>query len=418
MRKRRGFSGNAAPTGVRSLLKAMPWPCTFEDILGSIDITVGYRATERTDMGSYRQTLLDDLTTREALLRGEARIDSYHPMTSSLSLFFEDVEECAPTGVQDALCQAMVLDHVENLQLLNRDDLIAFSVLVRYLILEVSALTSNLEMRLCGTLSGFASAMTAFLTTTDRALLASQCSLRGAIEARIRNGVPFAIRQEGLETYINADVRMSAFRWSMLSLRKCLTDDEGIPMSISTQNQMNGLRLALYRAVQLDLEEVPQLLRHNKVFLIFMQVHIFAILPQLDGVPSVRFLEAREANTRDGILLRSKEPFEGLREPVCKHLYGGGGNMLTSLTFESIFQIIHTGERLLLLILCFDHLQHPIIDMSRLSQASHEQAALFLVHVQSVLKCFHAFYHKPLETVCQQCRPPTGGRQFIPIALR
>src|SRR2546421_867648 len=33
MRKRRGFSGNAAPIGVRWLLKAMPWPCAFENIL-------------------------------------------------------------------------------------------------------------------------------------------------------------------------------------------------------------------------------------------------------------------------------------------------------------------------------------------------------------------------------------------------
>src|SRR5947209_10227034 len=117
MRKRRGFSGNAAPMCVRWLLKAMPWPCNLENILGSIDITVGDIAAERTDMGSYRQTLLHDLTTFEAFLRGEARIDSYHPMTSSLSLFFEDVEERAPTGVHDALCQRMVLYHVENLKL-------------------------------------------------------------------------------------------------------------------------------------------------------------------------------------------------------------------------------------------------------------------------------------------------------------
>src|SRR5207247_9699441 len=123
-------------------------------------------ATERTDMGSYRQTLLYDHTTFEALLRREARIDSDHPMTSSLSLFFEDVEECAPTSVHDALCQRMVLDHVENTQLLNSDDLMLFSVLVRYLILEVTALTSNLEMRLGRATSSFPASVAAFLTMT------------------------------------------------------------------------------------------------------------------------------------------------------------------------------------------------------------------------------------------------------------
>ena len=82
-------------------------------------------------MSTYRQTLLYNLTAFEAFLGGEARIDSYHPMTSSLSLFFEDVEKRAPTSVHDALCQGMILDHVENLQLLNSDDLVMLSVVFR-----------------------------------------------------------------------------------------------------------------------------------------------------------------------------------------------------------------------------------------------------------------------------------------------
>jgi hypothetical protein len=53
--------------------------------------------------------------------------------------------------------------------------------------------------------------------------------------------------------------------------------------------------------------------------------------------------------------------------------------------------------------------------MSRLSQASHEQAGLFLLHVQSVLKCFHVLYYSSLETVCQPFMPPAGGRQFTHI---
>ena len=86
MRKRRGFSGNAAPSGVRWLLKAMPWPCKFENILSGVDITVSDIPTERTDMGSHRQRFLHDLPTVVALLRGETRVHSDHLMTSSLSL--------------------------------------------------------------------------------------------------------------------------------------------------------------------------------------------------------------------------------------------------------------------------------------------------------------------------------------------
>src|SRR5438876_5667998 len=130
----------------------MPWPCNCEDILSGIDIAVCNIAAERTNVSTYRQTLVYDLPTFEAFLGGEARVDSYHPMTSSLSLFFEDVEKPAPTSVHDALCQGMILDHVENLQLLNSDDLVMLSVVFRRLIVKVTTLTSNLEMRLRGAL--------------------------------------------------------------------------------------------------------------------------------------------------------------------------------------------------------------------------------------------------------------------------
>ena len=57
--------------------------------------------------------------------------------------------------------------------------------------------------------SSLAAAMTAFLASAQLALLASQGFLRGAIEARVLNGVTLTIRQEGLEANVNTDVRMS-----------------------------------------------------------------------------------------------------------------------------------------------------------------------------------------------------------------
>src|SRR6266536_3456833 len=163
--------------------------------------------------------------------------------------------------------------------------------------------------------------------------------------------------------------------------------------------------------MQLDLEEVTELLGNNEMFLVLMQIHIFAVLPQWNAMPAVRLLEARKANTRDVIGFRGKEPLQRFREPVCEQLDRGGGHLFTALTFESLFQIVLTGERAVLIILLFDHLKHPIIDMARRSQASHEQVGLFLIHVQSVLKCFHVLCYNALEKVCQQVRPPAGGRQ-------
>ncbi len=75
-------------------------------------------------MGSHRQRFLYDLPTLVTVLRGEARVHSYHVMTSSCSLIFKDVEKRAPTGVHDALCQGMILHHVENGEVLNRNHLI------------------------------------------------------------------------------------------------------------------------------------------------------------------------------------------------------------------------------------------------------------------------------------------------------
>src|SRR6266567_3983388 len=93
-----GFSGNAAPSGVRWLLKAMPWPGTFKNILSGIDITISEIPAERTHMRTYRQRLLHYLATFETLLRGEARVHSDDLMSSVCSFGFKDVEERAPGG--------------------------------------------------------------------------------------------------------------------------------------------------------------------------------------------------------------------------------------------------------------------------------------------------------------------------------
>jgi hypothetical protein len=118
----------------------MPWPCTVENVLRGIAITVSDVPTERTAMGSHRQTLLHDLSTFEALLRGEARIDSYHLMTSTCSLLFKKSEKCAPTSIHDALGQGMILDHVENDQVLNSDHVVLFRVLFGSLIVVIPSL--------------------------------------------------------------------------------------------------------------------------------------------------------------------------------------------------------------------------------------------------------------------------------------
>ncbi len=367
-------------------------------------------------MGSYRQTLLYNLPTVVTPLAGETRVHSYDLVPSTCSLCTENSEERAPAGVHDGFRKMVVFHHVADSQVFHHNPPVALCIWLSRLEMMIAPLPIDLEMCLRHILRGFPSAMRTFLTAAQLALLPSECSLRGAIETWVRNGVPLAVSKKGLEAHVNADVRMLAVIWCMLSLWKSLTDDEGIPMSISPQHKMDGLGYTLYRTMQLDLEEVSQLLRNNEVFLVFMQIAVFPILPQLDSVPAVRLLEAWKADTGDSMLFRSEIPFEGFRQAICKHLDGCGRDMFT-LSFECRFQIILAGECALALILRFDRLQHTIVNRARLSQACHEQARLFLVHEKAILKRFHAAIQQQVIRIVKRgryaWRPP-----FTPIALR
>ena len=196
-------------------------------------------------MGSYRQTLLYDLPTLVAFLRGETGVHSDDLMSSTLSLDFKNVEERTPRGVHDALCQGMIVYHVENSQLLHSDHLIVFSVRLGRLIVKIPTLTGDLEMRLRRAPSSFTASMRPLFASTYRPLLASQGLLRATIEARGLDGMARTIRQERFESDIHADIRMRAVSGSMFSPWLRLTDDESIPVSIGPMDQVNRLRCAL-----------------------------------------------------------------------------------------------------------------------------------------------------------------------------
>jgi len=309
-------------------------------------------------------------------------------MSSTCSLGFKNSEELAPRGIQNGFRQMTVLDHSGDLKVFHHNASIAISIGLSRLEMVISPLATNLQMRLGHGLRSLAFAVTAPLTAAHLALLASKRSGRRAIEPWVLNRVALTIGQKGPQPYVNANSGMLTGTWQMLRLRLYLTDDQSVPMPISPHHEMHGLGLAFERSVQLDLEEVPQLLRHNQVFLLLMQIAIFAVLPELDGMPAVRLLKARKPNSREMMLFGSEKPFEGLREPISKHLHGGGWYMF-ALSFESLFQVILAGECLILLILRLDCLKHAIINGARLCQASHEQAGLFLIHEKAKLKRSH-----------------------------
>lgn len=371
-------------------------------------------------MGSYRQTFLDNFPTLMTFLRGVPWVHSSHLMTSSCSLVTQNIEECAPRGVENALRQLVIFDHVRDLKVFYSNDLIAVSVLFGCLEMVITALSVDLQMGFRNISGGFLASMTALLATTKCALLASKCPLRGAIEPWIFDGVAFTIGKEDFQAHVNANSRMLTGRRVMFNMMVCLTDDQGIPMCICSVNQMHRLRGSFYRAVQFDLEEMSDLLWDNEVFLVLMQVTILAVLSQLDGMPAVRLLEARKPDTRNVIFLGSKIAFERFRETISKHLDGGSRDMF-ALSLKGRFQIILARERPVLLILCFDGLKHAIVNGARLTQALHELEMLFLRHEKSVLKGLHAnILLETIRIVNRQGKPnpspKKGTAQFIPRA--
>src|SRR5260221_539748 len=162
-------------------------------------------------------------------------------------------------------------------------------------------------------------------------------------ETRVRNGVALPIRQERLEPYITANISMGADAGKMCALWLCLADDQRIPMPISPQDKMDSLGRALDLAMQLDLEEMSQLLRHDEVFLILVHIGIFAVLSKLKRVPLIAFLEAGEAYFQSK-LFAGKKAFERLGETVSEHLYCCGREIFAPSPGEYAgFMIISGG---------------------------------------------------------------------------
>jgi len=335
-----------------------------------------------------RQTLLHNLPALVTFLTGETGVHSNDLMTSSCSPIFKDIKELTPAGVENALGQMVIFHHIGNLQVFNGNVMIAFSIRFRGLEMVISALPLDLEVRLGNVLGSLTPSVAAFLAAAHCALLTSECPVRGAIKARVLNSVPFRVGQEGLEPDIKANVRVLTCTWQMLMLWLCFADNQGIPMPIGTQHEVNRLGSALDRAMQFDLEEVPHLLRDDQVVLILVQIAILAVLPEWDGMPSVGLFEAREPNTRDVMLFGDKEPLERFGETISEHLYRGGWHVL-ALSLESLFQLILAWERAFLLILLLDDRKHLIIEHARFLQTLHEHLLLQLIGIQAIFVCPH-----------------------------
>ena len=367
-------------------------------------------------MGTYRKGFLHHLPTLVTPLRGEAGVHSNDLMSSTCSLGSEDVEEGAPSSVEDGFGQMIVLNHIEDTQVLNGDMMIVLSIVFGHFEMMVAPLAIDLQMRLGNIASGFPAALRALLAPAQLPLLASKYLLRGAIEAGVRNGIAFRVSKEDCEADIDPDIGMFTLRRAVPCLWPLLTGKQGIPMSIGPVNKIDRLRHPDQGPMQLDLEEVTELLRHNEVPLILMQIAVFPVLPQVNAMPPVGLLEAREAHIRDAQFFGGKKPFEGLGEPISKTLHSGGWYMCTTTSFEGGIQGVLARKCAILLILCLERGKHLVIEHARLGKASHEQFGLFLIGIQTILKQLHTYILMSLLEFVKRAECASRRVRFTPVA--
>jgi hypothetical protein len=70
------------------------------------------------------------------------------------------------------------------------------------------------------------------------------------------------------------------------------------------------------------------------VFLVFVQLAVFALLTQLDAMPLGGGFEAREPSLHRQFFA-GKKTFEGFGQPISKGLYRCGGNMLAATSLKA-----------------------------------------------------------------------------------
>src|SRR5437899_1229621 len=135
------------------------------------------------------------------------------------------------------------------------------------------------------------------------------------------------------------------------------------------------------------------------MLLILMQIRIFPILPELNGMPLMALFKAREPNALVEFFAGEK-PFEGRTETVSEGLHGGGWHLRSATAFELSGEIILPWKGSLVLILLLDGSKHLVIDEARLPQALHEQTRLLLIHEKTIFVGPHGnMLSEPLEFV-------------------
>lgn len=124
-------------------------PSRVQYVLGRVRVSILDIPAVRADMSTDGKRLLNDRLALKAPLTRKVRRYLHNSRSSVLGFEREYVDEIRPTCVGDCLSKVVVLQHVLDSQILDRDEGVAVNVLPRRLVSVVGALALDLEVLLC-----------------------------------------------------------------------------------------------------------------------------------------------------------------------------------------------------------------------------------------------------------------------------
>jgi hypothetical protein len=349
-------------------------------------------------------------TVKTAFGRGVplVNLDQGPPIPGRFVLQLPD--ELTPTHVRDSLCQAMVFDHVLDLQTLDTDDLVFAYDVGRELVLRVSPSIGNLLMDASNLQTSFCTVLGTFFLLRVTALSFCQLLLILSEELGVAGGLPLRGDDHRLQAQVEPDHLGRDFQWldvlfhqdgDKIAFGFILSDGDTPWLAPIRQGAMpcdakRGLHLSQSQGMPIPGERIARIGSSLLVPLLFE-----------GGILRTPFKEVAKS-----FIKMSKSLLERNRRNFIQP------NRLFLLfehyqTLRSPF-IVQALAMLVVRICALS--QCPVIDVAATSEGLCQETLLFIARIEAILVSFllfhalqYSMYAVKCQTVSQPITPQKGG---------